>query len=177
MLKGTILVAMDRNRGIGQNGQLLCHLPKDLKLFRKITLSQVVIMGRKTWESLPNRYLDQRHNIVITSQEDLGDSRLILAKDPIQAILRANSIIQSSQNPSQLIFVIGGEKVYRQMIAEDLVDQVVITHILEDFTCDTYFPTLDDKWYARHVSYDYDNGYKLKRLIYAKISICNKENM
>ena len=75
-IKATILVAMDQNRAIGRNNQLLCDLPKDLKAFKEMTINQVVIMGRKTQESLPNGYLDERHNIVVTRHENLDDDRL-----------------------------------------------------------------------------------------------------
>ena len=62
-----IIVIVDENNGIGKDGDLLCHLPNDLKHFKKLTTGHIIIMGRKTYESLPNGALPNRINIVITS--------------------------------------------------------------------------------------------------------------
>src|SRR5690554_8215282 len=62
-----IIVIVDENYGIGKDGDLLCHLPNDLKHFKKLTTGHIIIMGRKTYESLPNGALPNRINIVITS--------------------------------------------------------------------------------------------------------------
>jgi len=171
-VKATILVAMDQNRAIGRNNQLLCDLPKDLKAFKEMTLGQVVIMGRKTQESLPNSYLDERHNIVVTRQNNLGDDRLIIANSPTQALLRANVIVQNSNNIATGIFVIGGQQIYQEFIKQDLVDKIIITQILHQFdNCDTFFPKLDpNSWHLanRHVKIT-DGGYKTERQVYAKI--------
>lgn len=170
-IKATILVAMDQNRAIGKNGQLLCRLPKDLKAFKEMTTNQVVIMGRKTQESLPNGYLDERHNIVVTRHENLGDDRLIIANSPTQALLRANVIVQNSNNIATGIFVIGGQQIYQEFIKQDLVDEIIITQILHKFEqCDAFFPPLDDNWRTASKSVEITDGdYKTERHVYAKI--------
>ena len=66
----SIIVAMARNGAIGKDNSLLCHLAEDLKYFKKITKGKTVVMGRKTWESLPVKPLKFRRNIVVTSQKD-----------------------------------------------------------------------------------------------------------
>ena len=63
------IVAVDENFGIGFNGDLLEHIPEDLKRFKQLTTNKTIIMGRKTWESLPNKPLPDRLNIVVTSKE------------------------------------------------------------------------------------------------------------
>lgn len=171
-IKATILVAMDQNRAIGRNNQLLCDLPKDLKAFKEMTINQVVIMGRKTQESLPNGYLDKRHNIVITSQKNLGDDRLIITHSPVQALLRANVIVQNSNNIATGIFVIGGQQIYQEFIKQDLVDKIIITQILHKFEqCDAFFPQLElDNWHLANKPIKItDGGYKTERQVYAKI--------
>lgn len=175
-IKATILVAMDQNRAIGKNGQLLCRLPKDLKAFKEMTTNQVVIMGRKTQESLPNGYLDKRHNIVITSQ-NLSDDRLIITHSPIQALLRANVIVQNSNNIATGIFVIGGQQIYQEFIKQDLVDEIIITQILHKFEqCDAFFPQLElDNWRTASKSVKITDGdYKTERHVYAKIEACTE---
>ena len=171
-IKATILVAMDQNRAIGKNGQLLCRLPKDLKAFKEMTINQVVTMGHKTQESLPNGYLDERHNIVVTHHENLGDDRLIITHSPIQALLRANVIVQNSNNIATGIFVIGGQQIYQEFIKQDLVDEIIITQILHKFEqCDAFFPPLKlDNWRTASKSVEITDGdYKTERHVYAKI--------
>lgn len=170
-IKATILVAMDQNRAIGRNNQLLCDLPKDLKAFKEMTINQVVIMGRKTQESLHNGYLDERHNIVVTRHENLDDDRLIITHSPTQALLRANVIVQNSNNIATGIFVIGGQQIYQEFIKQDLVDEIIITQILHKFEqCDAFFPPLDDNWRITKESVKITDGdYKTERHVYAKI--------
>ena len=176
-IKATILVAMDQNRAIGKNGQLLCDLPKDLEAFKEMTLGQVVIMGRKTQESLPHGYLDKRHNIVVTKQEHLSDDRLIITHSPIQALLRANVIVQNSNNIATGIFVIGGQQIYQEFIKQDLVDKIIITQILHKFEqCDAFFPQLElDNWRITKESVKITDGdYKTERHVYARIKACTE---
>ena len=128
-------------------------------------------MGRKTQESLHNGYLDERHNIVITHHENLGDDRLIIANSPMRALLRANTIVQNSNNIATGIFVIGGQQIYQEFIKQDLVDEIIITQILHKFEqCDAFFPPLDDNWRITKESVKITDGdYKTERHVYAKI--------
>lgn len=74
----SIIVAADINNGIGKNGKLPWNIPDDLRIFRTITTNSTVIMGRKTWESLPVKPLKNRHNIVISNTLDLLDGNQLL---------------------------------------------------------------------------------------------------
>ena len=133
------IVAVDNNWGIGFNGDLLEHIPEDLKYFKAITTNNTVMMGRKTWESLPKKPLPNRTNIVITNNPnmyndaefmDLFDAKLYLI-----------------YNKNDDIFIIGGGKIYEELLP--MCDRVYVTKIFKDHDqVDTYFPNLDesDEW-------------------------------
>lgn len=134
----TIIVATDRNGGIGYRNNLLAHLPGDLKRFRKITMGHCLIMGKKTWESLPKKPLPGRENIVLTDNE----------LDCFDCASTARSIDEALKMCSQgrEIFIIGGGSVYRQFMP--LADRLLVTHIHKEFQADTFFPEIrPDEWY------------------------------
>lgn len=134
----TIIVAVDRNNGIGYNNNLLAHIPGDLQRFRQITMSHCLIMGKKTWESLPNRPLPGRQNIVLTDNE----------LDCFDCALTARSIDEALRfcEPGKEIFIMGGGSVYRQFMP--LAGRLMVTHIDREFTADTFFPAIDPvEWY------------------------------
>jgi len=128
----TILVAHDEGRVIGNKGVIPWHIPADLKRFKKTTLFGAVIMGRKTFESLPNGALPMRVNIVIskTMPEQAG---LVVARSPQDAIELA-----TGHEP----FVIGGEQIYRRFLYLGLVDKVIATEVYGKHEGDTVFPKL-----------------------------------
>ncbi|HNT92823.1 MAG: dihydrofolate reductase [Bacteroidales bacterium] len=134
----TIIVATDRNNGIGYNNGLLAHIPGDLRRFREITMGHSLIMGKKTWESLPNKPLAGRRNIVLTDNElDCFD-----CAETARTIEEALALCE----PGKEIFIIGGGSVYRQFMP--LADRLLVTHIHAEFEADTYFPEIDsDEWY------------------------------
>lgn len=133
-----LIYARARNGVIGKDGQMPWHLPEDLAHFKRITLGQPVIMGRKTWESLPERFrpLPGRINIVITRQSDWQAS----------GALRASSIEQAQRlcGEAHDAWIMGGAEIYRQ--AEPLAHTAVVTEIDADFEGDTFAPTLSSAW-------------------------------
>ncbi len=135
----TIIVATDRNNGIGYNNGLLANIPGDLKRFREITMGHSLIMGKKTWESLPNKPLAGRQNIVITDNE----LDCFNCADTARSIEEAVSLCR----PGNEIFIIGGGSVYRQFMAQ--ADRLMVTHIDAEYTADTFFPEISpDEWYV-----------------------------
>jgi len=135
----TIIVATDRNNGIGYNNNLLAHLPGDLKRFREITMGHCLIMGKKTWESLPNKPLPGRQNIVLTDNE----------LDCFECAETARSMDQALSlcKPGREVFIIGGGSVYRQFLP--LADRLMVTHIHAEFRADTFFPEIRPvEWYV-----------------------------
>jgi dihydrofolate reductase len=134
----TIIVATDQNNGIGYMNNLLAHLPGDLQRFRKITMGHCLIMGKKTWESLPKKPLSGRKNIVLTDNE----------LDCFNCAETARSIDEALTlcDPGREVFVIGGGSVYRQFMP--LADRLLVTHIHRVFEADTFFPEINpDDWY------------------------------
>ena len=135
----TIIVATDRNNGIGYNNGLLANIPGDLKRFKEITMGHSLIMGKKTWESLPNKPLAGRQNIVITDNE----LDCFNCADTARSIDEAVSLCK----PGNEIFIIGGGSVYRQFMP--LADRLLVTHIDAEFTADTFFPEISpEEWYV-----------------------------
>lgn len=132
----SIIVAVDKKLGIGRDGNLLCHIKEDLQYFKKITNDSVVIMGRLTYESLPNGALSNRVNIVLTRRE-IDDSDAIVANSVEDAISKARDFEKD-------IFIIGGGSIYEQFMP--VCDKLYVTYILEEFDADTYFPSIDSLW-------------------------------
>jgi dihydrofolate reductase len=131
-----IVVVIDEKNGIGKNGGLLCHLPNDLKHFKKITTGHTIIMGRKTYESLPNGSLPDRINIVVTS----GDVNNFPGCIVVRSIEEALSVSKSHEK----VFIIGGGELYRTTF--HLADKLYLTRIHNTFNdADTFFPNIDFK--------------------------------
>lgn len=131
------IVAVDNNWGIGYNGDLLEHIPEDLKYFKELTTGHIVVMGRKTWDSLPKKPLKDRLNIVISSQpkEVLGDLSIRISMEEAKIRLALSSADEEW-------FIIGGGTIYKELLP--ICDRVYVTKILKDHeNVDTYFPDLD----------------------------------
>lgn len=134
------IVAVDNNWGIGFNGDLLEHIPEDLKYFKELTTGGTVIMGRKTWDSLPKKPLPNRLNIVITStpRESEENVKLMTLEEAM-----AYAVVCRPQN----VFIIGGGAIYEKLLP--ICKRVYVTKIFKDHDqVDTYFPNLDesDEW-------------------------------
>ncbi len=129
----SIIVAVSENMGIGKDNDLLWHIPEDLKRFKRLTSGKTVIMGKKTWESLPRRPLPGRKNIVLTD----------LPNECIDCSLTAYSIEDALEKCAKddEVFVIGGGSVYRQFMP--LADRLYITHVHSEAPADVYFPEID----------------------------------
>jgi len=128
------IVAIDRNGAIGKQGQLLCHLPADMKHFKETTMGHSIIMGRKTFESFPKGALPGRQNIVIT-RNTVYQATGITVVNTIQQALSAATM------PSE-IFIIGGEQIYKATFPlVTTLHLTVIDHKFKD--ADAHFPRID----------------------------------
>ena len=155
----TLLVAMDENHLIGAGDKLPWHLPGELKLFRKRTLGGTVIMGRKTFQSLPcykkeNPVLDGRANIVISrDSQKLADKFPAKSEEgPFFASSLEDAIVTTREKCTdfaQEIFIIGGRQIYQLALESNLVDRMFITHVKGSFQGDVYFPEISDQWIGR----------------------------
>ena len=133
-----LIVAADKNWGIGKDNKLLVSIPSDMKFFRQTTTGKVVVMGRKTLESFPNgQPLKNRVNIVLTSDKNykVKDAIVVHDLDELHKELE--------QYNSEDVYVIGGESIYRQLLDE--CDVAHITKIDYAYDADAYFPNLDEK--------------------------------
>lgn len=133
-----LIVAVDKNWAIGKNNELLVRIPADQKFFRETTTGKVVVMGRKTLESFPNGLpLKNRTNIVLTRNPNyqVKDAIVVHSMDELHEELKKYN--------SEDIFVIGGEKIYEQMLDE--CDIAHVTKINFAYDADAYFPNLDEK--------------------------------
>jgi dihydrofolate reductase len=129
----SIIVAVSEDLGIGKNNELLWHISEDLKRFKRLTYGNTVIMGKKTWESLPRRPLPGRKNIVITDVPEDNFENSITAYSIADAISKCEK--------GEEIFVIGGGSIYRQFMP--IADRLYITHVHQVAPSDVYFPEID----------------------------------
>ena len=131
----SIIVAIAEDYAIGRKGELLCHLPNDLKHFKQITSTHPVLMGERTFFSLPKHPLPNRRNIVLTDQagKTFDGAESVYSLDEAEALLRQTD---------EECFVIGGGMVYRQFMSR--ADKLYITHIHHTFDeADTFFPVIE----------------------------------
>ncbi|MHA8106661.1 dihydrofolate reductase [Aquirufa sp. 5-AUSEE-100C1] len=161
MLK--ILVAFDENRVIGKNNTLIWHLPADLKRFKALTTGHVIIMGRKTFESI-GKPLPNRTTIVISRQADLQIEGAIITHSVEEAILKAKSLTRED------IFIVGGAEIYA--LSLPLADQILVTQLHDIFEGDAFFPEIPlDSWEVieqeRGVT-DEKNAYQYSYLTYSR---------
>ncbi len=157
----TVIAAVARNGVIGKDNALPWHLPADLKRFKALTTGHTVIMGRKTWESLPEKFrpLPGRQNIVVTRNAGYAASGATVAT----SLPAALALARGTQ-----AFVIGGAKLYRVALA--LADRLELTEISRDYEGDTFFPARDAKQWretAREAQRD-DTGLGYAFVSYAR---------
>jgi dihydrofolate reductase len=145
----SIIVAMSANRGIGCNNDLMWHLPEDMKFFKDKTFGHPVIMGRKNYESIPEKYrpFKNRLNIVISSQANYKAPGCILVQNIIDGLDAARA------NEEEEIFVIGGGQIYAQALDLGLVDRMYITEVNAVFPeAEVFFPEFNpDFWIKKLV--------------------------
>ena len=134
-MKLVLIAAIARNGVIGRGGELPWRLPEDLQHLRRVTMGCPVIMGRKTWDSLPARFrpLPGRHNIVVTRSATWQADGAQVAHSLDEALALAGDAATA--------FVIGGGELYREALAR--ADELVLTEIERDFDGDAHFPRID----------------------------------
>tara|TARA_Y100000296_G_scaffold86401_1_gene126029 strand:- start:1906 stop:2400 length:495 start_codon:yes stop_codon:yes gene_type:complete len=151
-----MIAAVSENNVIGNKGKIPWHLPEDLKRFRDLTLNKPIIMGRRTYDSILERNgkpLDKRVNIVLTSSE-VEERRVITANSLGEAIRTARKIDDD-------IYVIGGERVYRDSIIT--AKQMELTKVHRKFEGDAFFPKINpNKWKL----YSEENGMSEEGKVY-----------
>lgn len=132
----TIIAATAQNNALGKDNRLIWHLSDDLKRFKSLTLDGFIIMGRKTFESLPG-ILPKRKHIVITRNPEFRQEGIVV----VQSLEQALEVVPSYE----VAFVVGGGEIYAQTI--NIADKIELTRVHHDFEADTFFPEIDlTKW-------------------------------
>lgn len=131
----SIIVAVAQNLAIGKNNDLLWHISADLKRFKALTVGHTVVMGRRTFDSLPHKPLPMRRNIVLTHDESFCFNDVEVAHN-IEELLRVTAHEEET-------FVMGGAAVYRQLLP--YASTLYVTWVHRDFEGDVFFPAFEDK--------------------------------
>jgi dihydrofolate reductase len=143
----SLIVAAAENNAIGKNNQLLWHLPNDLKFFKNTTWGMVVIMGRKTYESV-NKPLPGRINIVITRQAIWKADGVTVATD------LQNALKKAADTNCKEAFIIGGGEIYKW--AFSIADKIYITRVHAALEGDTFFPEINNAEWVLVSKEDFD---------------------
>lgn len=134
MSKIAIIAALADDGAIGLKNKLPWHLPADLKKFKELTTGHAVIMGKRTFESLPNGPLPNRKNVVLTS---------MLSEGVVEGYFEADSLEDAFEicSGQDIVYIIGGAAVYKQCF--EYADELFLTYIHSNFNADTYFPEIN----------------------------------
>jgi dihydrofolate reductase len=158
-MKISIIAAIGKNRELGKDNKLLWHIKEDLQRFRELTKGHPIIMGRKTWESIPEKFrpLPNRTNIVVTRDQQYS----------VPAGVEKYSSVESAlaSHPNEEMMVIGGAELYRQTI--DRANRLFITHVNQTVDGDAFFPKIDPKVW-REMERDGHEGFSF--VTYRKIN-------
>lgn len=154
MMNFTIISALDKNRGIGKNIRLPWDLRTDLRHFANTTKGNTVIMGRKTWDSLPVpfRPLKGRLNIVISRGDVELPEGVFLAHSLDEALQLAEKNDQNEDGSKRKAFVIGGATLYAEAIQHPHCEELILTEIEGTFDCDAFFPKFKEAWVLKEES-------------------------
>lgn len=143
-MKLTMIAAIGKNNELGKDNKLLWHLPQDMKFFREQTKGHTIVMGRKTFESLPG-LLPHRHHIVISrSHPDLPKE--------VEVFDSPDAFIEAYQDTEEEIFVIGGAMIYKEFLP--CAYRLLLTEIDQDYDADAFFPKFDQEDYTKTILTD-----------------------
>jgi dihydrofolate reductase len=147
-MKVSLIVAIDLEKGIGRNNDLMWHLPADMKFFRETTTNHVVVMGRKNYDSIPTKFrpLPNRENVVLTRNIDYK-AEGCLVFNSLEACLD-----HYKNEQQKTVFIIGGGEIYKKALELNCIDEMYISHVNKTYGADTFFPDFDlKKWTAETV--------------------------
>lgn len=158
-----IIVNVSKSWGIGKDGDLLFHIKGDMKFFKETTINNVVVMGRKTLDSLPNGLpLKDRVNIVLTRNRDFS-------RDGVVVVHSVDELLEEIKKYDMEIFVIGGGEIYNMLLP--YCDKAYITKVDSDKDADAFFVNLDedDTWKAESQSDIMGEKLKYRFVVYNKL--------
>jgi dihydrofolate reductase len=151
-MKVRLIVAMDNERGIGKNNDLMWHLPADMKFFKETTLGHVVVMGRKNFDSIPERFrpLVGRENVVLTRNT-------AYSAENCQVFHSLEACLAAYENETErYVYIIGGGQIYKQALQLNCVDELFITHVDHVYGADTFFPEIDENNWDTSVVFSHE---------------------
>lgn len=157
-----LIVAISKNNVIGKNGELVFHIKKDMTRFKELTTGNVIIMGSKTFESLPNGALPNRVNIVVThnKKEVLNKKENLFYVTSIEEAIKLYEswfYFEDGVVPCKQLFVIGGGTVYKYCLDNDLIDKMYITRINQTIdNGDTFFPEFDENEWVKNENQEFN---------------------
>ena len=154
----SIIAAVGKNNELGKKGDLIFHIKEDMKFFKETTTGHTVVMGFKTWESLPKK-LPNRKNIVISFEPVEG---------PDECVTDLAKYIQENKDTDEEIFIIGGGSIYAQFLEH--AKQLYLTEVDgEDKDADVFFPVFDKTKYNKTIlKTGEENGLKYSFCVYEK---------
>ncbi len=162
----SIIVAVSENNVIGRNNNLPWHLPADMKYFKDKTMGHFVVMGRKNFDSIPDKYrpLSGRTNVVVTRQNNFNAAG-------VQVVHSINEAIQLAKEKNETeCFIIGGGEIFSQSI--ELCDRIYLTRIHHRIEGDVFFPELNQKEWKetsrKEVKADEKNNYDFSFLVFER---------
>jgi len=156
----SIIVAIAEDYGIGKGNDLLFRISDDMKHFKTVTMGRPVVMGKRTWESLPKRPLPGRRNIVLT---DIQGEKIDGA-ETVYSIEEASNICRDEEE----VFIIGGGSVYRQFMG--LADRLYITKVFKKAEADVYFPEIKgSEWMLKTDEPHLDGEIRYSYQVYERI--------
>lgn len=135
-----LIYAQDTHRGIGVGGKMPWNIPEDMAHFKAVTMGHTVIMGRKTWESIPGKYLPHRRNIIVTN----SPQKYVYSDIEAVSIEEVDSLVHKLHITGQTAFVIGGQTLFEKFKDAEWIYR---TRIFHTFECDTFAPELDESQY------------------------------
>lgn len=149
-MKTALIVAMDSDRGIGKNNDLMWHLPKDMKFFKDTTQGQIVVMGRKNYDSIPEKYrpLPNRLNVVLTRNENFHAPNCLVFHSLEECLAHFEG------ETERVVFIIGGGEIYRMALDSGILDEMYITHVHERYDAETFFPNFEEVEWENQVLFE-----------------------
>lgn len=161
-MKIIIICAISKNRVLGKDNKLLWHIPEDLKHFKDLTYGYPIIMGRKTFESLPGILPNRRH-IVITKKSNFEKHKPIEIFNSIDMALK-----MLKEQKEEKVFIIGGGEIFNYSLKNNLVDEIELSIINKEFEGDTFFPELDSLWKVIREEEYQSKDFIIKNITYKK---------
>lgn len=178
MTRFKLIACFNKKRVLGKDGHLIWRIGNDMANFKRQTLGNVIIMGRKTFESLPNNEpLKDRVNIIITNNEEYGVNAEFKNVYIVHSVKDAVELCDAFFGDKE-VFVIGGESIYRQFMEENLVDEMRLTIVNDDADGDAVFPEYnEDDWYVYYKSMAQVSSWEgVDKSFYFEVLLKRKDN-